>query len=61
MSRWARAWRTRDWVAPPLKIGTLRVRPMLVPVLSPVAPPPLPMLSPQAASLPQPPPSERVG
>ena len=31
MSRLGIAWRTRDWVAPPEKIGTVRVRPIELP------------------------------
>src|SRR5690606_40343850 len=69
MSRWATAWRTRDWSAPPEKIGTFRVTPNDGPRLS------LPVgkvlekgglvlvkvLSPQDAFLPQLPPKVSVG
>src|SRR2546427_8457683 len=60
MSRWASAWRTLDWVAPPAKIGTFRVRPMLL-VRASGDSEPEPVLSPQVAVLPQLPPSDRVG
>jgi hypothetical protein len=60
MSRWASAWRTPDWAAPPEKIGTLRVRPMLL-VRASGDSEPAPVLSPQVALLPQLPPSDRVG
>jgi hypothetical protein len=60
MSRWASAWRTPDWVAPPAKIGTLRVRPMLL-VRASGDSEPEPVLSPQVALLPQLPPSDSVG